>query len=64
MSYISKEILKHYINEQKFTSENEVLNAMKACSEMDLQLGYDKYAISEKQTINSRNDYSKKNCEI
>ena len=30
-------------------------------SEMDTQLGYDKYDISEKQTKNSRNGYSKKN---
>lgn len=33
----------------------EVLEA-----EMDTQLGYDKYDISEKQTENSRNGYSKK----
>jgi transposase-like protein len=29
-------------------------------AEMDTQLGYDKYDISEKQTANSRNGYSKK----
>jgi len=29
-------------------------------AEMDSQLGYDKYDISEKQTPNSRNSYSKK----
>jgi len=70
MSSISKEILRNYINEQKFTSPNEVLAAMKGMfrdvlqealeAEMDLELGYDKYDISEKQTFNSRNGYSKK----
>ncbi|MEK6264972.1 MAG: IS256 family transposase [Clostridium sp.] len=70
MSSISKEILRDYINEQKFTSPDEVLSAMKGMfrdvlqetleAEMDSQLGYDKYDISEKQTLNSRNGYSKK----
>jgi len=70
MSNISKEILRDYINEQKFTSPTEVLSAMKSMfkdilqetleAEMDSQLGYDKYDISEKQTPNSRNGYSKK----
>ena len=70
MSSISKEILRDYINEQKFTSPTEVLTAMKSMfkdilqetleAEMDTQLGYDKYDISEKQTQNSRNGYSKK----
>jgi transposase-like protein len=70
MSNISKEVLRDYINEQKFTSPDEVLKAMKSMfrdvlqetleAEMDSQLGYDKYDISEKQTSNSRNGYSKK----
>ena len=70
MSSISKEILRDYINNQKFTSPTEVLTAMKSMfkdilqetleAEMDSQLGYDKYDISEKQTQNSRNGYSKK----
>ncbi|MBU3114865.1 IS256 family transposase [Clostridium lacusfryxellense] len=70
MSNISKEILRDYINEQKFTSPTEVLTAMKSMfkdilqetleAEMDSQLGYDKYDISEKRTLNSRNGYSKK----
>ena len=70
MSNISKEILRDYINEQKFTSPTEVLAAMKSMfkdilqetleAEMDSQLGYDKYDISEKRTPNSRNGYSKK----
>ncbi|MBU3145637.1 IS256 family transposase [Clostridium sp. CF012] len=70
MSENSKEILRNYINDQKFSSTNEVLAAMKIMfkdvlhealeAEMDSQLGYDKYDISEKQTVNSRNGYSKK----
>ena len=70
MSNNSKEILRNYINDQKFSSPNEVLAAMKIMfkdvlqealeAEMDSQLGYDKYDISEKQTLNSRNGYSKK----
>lgn len=70
MSNIAKEILRDYIKEQNFTSANDILAAMKGMfkdvlqealeAEMDLQLGYDKYDISEKQTLNSRNGYSKK----
>jgi putative transposase len=70
MSQISKDILRDYINEQKFANPSEVLTAMKAMfrdvlqealeAEMDLELGYDKYDVSEKQTQNSRNGYSKK----
>ena len=70
MSNISKEILRNHINYQKFISSTEILTAMKgrfkdvlqepSGAEMDSQLGYDKYDISEKQTPNSRNGYSKK----
>jgi len=70
MSNLSKEVLRNYIKEQNFTSADEVLAAMKEMfrdvlqealeSEMDTQLGYDKYEVSEKQTQNSRNGYSKK----
>lgn len=70
MSNISKEILRNYVNEQKFRNPNEVLAAMKEMfknvlqealeAEMDSQLGYDKYDVTEKQTTNSRNGYSKK----
>lgn len=70
MSNISKEILRDYVREQNFTSSTDVLNAMKEMfrdvlqetleAEMDSQLGYNKYDISEKQTPNSRNGYSKK----
>lgn len=70
MSSIPKEILRNYIKEQNFTSPDQVLSAMKDMfkdilqetleAEMDTQLGYDKYDVSEKQTVNSRNGYSKK----
>ena len=70
MSNISKEILRNYVNEQKFRNPDEVLAAMKEMfkdvlqealeAEMDTQLGYDKYDVTEKQTTNSRNGYSKK----
>lgn len=70
MSNLSKEVLRNYIKEQNFRSADEVLSAMKEMfrdvlqealeSEMDTQLGYDKYDISEKETENSRNGYSKK----
>jgi transposase-like protein len=69
MSNISKEILRNHINYQKFISSTEGLTAMKGRfkdvsqepleAEMDLQLGYDKYDISDKQTLYSRNDYSR-----
>lgn len=70
MSNLSKEVLRNYIQEQNFKSADDVLIAMKEMfrevlqealeSEMDTQLGYDKYDISEKATENSRNGYSKK----
>lgn len=70
MSNISKEVLRNYIKEQNFTSPDDVLAAMKDMfkdvlqetleAEMDTQLGYDRYDISEKQTQNSRNGFSKK----
>lgn len=70
MSDLSKEFLRNYIKEQDFKSPDEILSAMKEMfrdilqetleSEMDTQLGYDKYEVSEKQTANSRNGYSKK----
>lgn len=70
MSNLSKQVLRDYINEQNFTSPDKVLSAMKEMfrdvlqetleSEMDTQLGYDKYDISEKQTKNNRNGYLKK----
>ena len=70
MSNISKEILRNYVKEQNFKDPNDVLAAMKEMfkevlqealeAEMDTQLGYDKYDVTEKQTINSRNGYSKK----
>lgn len=70
MSNISSEVLRNYVKEQKFSSPDEVLAAVKEMfrevlqetleAEMDEQLGYDKYEVSEKQTKNSRNGYSKK----
>lgn len=70
MSNISKEVLRNYIKEQNFKSPDDVLAAMKEMfrdilqesleAEMDTQLGYSKYDVSEKQTPNSRNGYSKK----
>lgn len=70
MSNLSKEILRNYVKEQNFASSNDVLSAMKEMfkdvlqealeAEIDTQLGYDKYDISEKQIQNSRNGYSKK----
>ena len=70
MSNIPKEILRNYIKEQNFTSPSQVLDSMKELfkdilqetleAEMDTQLGYGRYDISEKQTENSRNGYSKK----
>ncbi|MFA9379190.1 MAG: transposase, partial [Lachnotalea sp.] len=70
MSNLSKEVLREYIQDQKFTSTDDVLNSLKELfkevlqesleAEMDTYLGYDKYEISEKETENSRNGYSKK----
>ncbi|AOY76136.1 IS256 family transposase [Clostridium formicaceticum] len=70
MSNIPKEVLKNYIKEQNFSNPNEVLAAMKEMfrdvlqealeAEMDEQLGYDRYDMSDKETPNRRNGYSKK----
>lgn len=70
MANISKEVLRNYVKEQNFKSADDIFAAMKEMfkdvlqealeAEMDTQLGYDKYEISEKQTQNSRNSYSKK----
>jgi transposase-like protein len=70
MSNISKEILRNYVKEQNFTNPNEVLVAMKDMfkevlqealeAEINTQLGYNKYDISEKEISNSRNGFSKK----
>jgi len=57
MSTLSKEGLRNSIKEQNFTSADKVLSAMKEMfrdvlqetleSEMDTQLGYDRYDVSE-----------------
>ncbi len=70
MSNIAKNVLRDYIEDQKFNSTQDVLEAMKDLfkdvlqetleAEMDTYLGYNKYEVSEKKTKNSRNGYSKK----
>lgn len=70
MSKVSKELLRDYVNEQKFSSHDDILNAMKEMfrdvlrevleAEMDSYLGYDKNDLSEKDTDNRRNGYSSK----
>lgn len=71
MSEMSKELLRNYIAEQKFSSATEVLESLKGLfrdvlqealeAEMDEALGYGKYNVSEKTEINnSRNGYSPK----
>ncbi len=70
MSKVSKEILRDYVNEQKFSSPDDILNAMKEMfkdvlqevleAEMDSHLGYDKNDLSDKVTNNRRNGYSSK----
>ncbi|MBU3182479.1 hypothetical protein [Clostridium psychrophilum] len=73
MSNISKEILRNHINYQKFICSAQVLTGINDSvknviaepseTEMDLQLGHDKYNIYEKQTPNSRDVYSKNTVE-
>ena len=68
MSDLSKELLRAYITEQKFTSPNEVLSSLKELfkdvlqealeAELDQTLGYGKHEVTAKE--NSRNGYSKK----
>lgn len=70
MSNVSKEILRHYVNENHFSSTSDVLEGIKDLfkdvlqealeAEMDTALGYAKHDISEKQVTNSRNGHSKK----
>lgn len=71
MSEMSKELLRNYIEEQKFSSANEVLESLKELfrdvlqealeAEMDEVLGYGKYDVSQKNSVNnSRNGYSPK----
>lgn len=67
---MSKELLREYIKEQKFTSSNDILDALMDMfkdvlqesleAEMDEALGYGKYDSAEKTRPNSRNGYSKK----
>lgn len=70
MANVSKELLREFINEQKFNSPNEILESLKEMfrdvlqesleAEMDGALGYGKYDAGEKTCENSRNGYSKK----
>lgn len=70
MSKTSKELLRNYVNEQNFSTSDDVLNAIKEMfrdvlqevleAEMNLHLGYDKNDLSEKETANRRNGYSSK----
>ena len=70
MENVSKELLREYIKDQKFTNANDILGALKEMfrdvlqesleAEMDEALGYGKYDNIEKINDNSRNGYSKK----
>jgi transposase-like protein len=70
MSNVSKDLLREYIKEQKFSNANEILAGLKEMfrdvlqesleAEMDESLGYGKYDSIEKTNDNSRNGYSKK----
>lgn len=70
MGNVSKELLREYIKDQKFTNANDILAALKEMfrdvlqesleAEMDEALGYGKYDSIEKINDNSRNGYSKK----
>jgi transposase-like protein len=70
MENLSKELLRNYIKEQKFTDANDILKSLKEMfrdilqetleAEMDEALGYLKHDYSDKSTDNSRNGYSKK----
>jgi len=70
MENVSKELLREFIKDQKFTNANDILDSLKEMfrdvlqesleAEMDEALGYGKYDNIEKTNDNSRNGYSKK----
>lgn len=70
MSNMSKELLRKYVAEQNFSNADEVLVALKDLfkdvlqealeAELDEALGYRKHEVSNKNSNNSRNGYSKK----
>lgn len=70
MSNLSKDLLREYIKEQKFTSSDDILKSLKQLfsdvlqealeAELDESLGYGKYESSENKGNNSRNGHSKK----
>jgi len=67
---MSKELLRKYVAEQNFSNADEVLVALKDLfkdvlqealeAELDEALGYGKHEVSNKNSNNSRNGYSKK----
>jgi transposase-like protein len=70
MSALPKKLIRDFIKQQKFENTDGVLDLLKDMFkdvlqealevELEEKLGYDKYNVSEKQTPNSRNGYSKK----
>ena len=64
MSKISKELLRDYVNEQKFSSPDDILNAMKEMfrdvlqevleAEMDAHLGYDKNDLQRTEEMDTQ----------
>ena len=70
MSNVSKELLREYIKEQKFTSANDILNGLKEMfrdvlqesleAEMDEALGYGKYDQKRKILIIAEMDIQRK----
>jgi transposase-like protein len=71
MSILTKEQIKDLIATSNITTVDDITKTLKDMfkdvlqemleAELDDHLGYDKYNISEKETKNSRNGYSKKN---
>jgi putative transposase len=67
---MSKELLRKYVAEQNFSNADEVLIALNDLfkdvlqdaleAELDESLGYGKHEVSNKNSNNSRNGYSKK----
>ena len=70
MSLLTPTQIKQFIAENQLRTPEDVQDALKAVfadtlqamldSELDTHLGYDKYAIQQKQTTNSRNGHSRK----
>lgn len=70
MPALPKELIRDFIKDQNLTSTDSVLDLLKEMFkdvlqealevELEEKLGYDKYQVSEKNTTNCRNGYSKK----